>query len=126
VFVLKTFSFEKLQVWQDSKNLAVMLYRYTSSFPSEEKYGLTSQIRRAIVSVSSNIAEGSSRNTKRDQAHFYGMAYSSLTEVLSQILIAHELGFIDETQVNEIRSEIEKVSNKLNALRNAALKQINK
>jgi len=119
--MMKKFSFEKLEVWQDAKQLAVLVYRTTSTFPDEEKYGLTSQMRRAIVSVSSNIAEGTSRNTKRDQAHFYGMAYSSLTEVLSQTLIASELNFIEANQVINMRSEIEKVSNKLNALRNAAL-----
>jgi four helix bundle protein len=75
---MRVYGFEKLQVWQDSKSLAVMIYKVTSTFPDDEKYGLTSQMRRAIVSVSSNIAEGSSRNTKKDQAYFYGIAYSSL------------------------------------------------
>jgi four helix bundle protein len=70
---MKTYGFEKLGVWHDAKNLAVLIYKTTDSLPSTEKYGLINQIRPAVVSVSSNIAEGSSRK-KKDQAHFYTMA----------------------------------------------------
>lgn len=118
---MRSYGFEKLQVWQDSKELSVLIYKVTAKFPTEEKFGLTSQMRRAIVSVSSNIAEGSSRNTKKDQAYFYGVAYSSLVEVLSQTLIASELNFLEKNNVDEIRIEVEKVSNKLNALRKSVL-----
>lgn len=117
------FSFEKLNVWVDSKALVKLIYLITKKFPSEEKFGLTSQLRRASISVASNIAEGSSRNTNKDKAHFSTMAFSSLMEVLNQIIIARELNFIEEIDYQTIRIEIEKISNKVNALRKS---QINK
>lgn len=106
-------------VWQDAKNLTHLVYKVTKDFPSEEKYGLVSQLRRAVISVSSNIAEGSSRISPKDQAHFYQMAFSSLMEVLSQIIISIELGYMHEEEV--FRLEISKISNKLNALRKSSL-----
>ena len=93
----------------------------TQNFPSEEKFGLINQLRRASVSVASNLAEGTSRNTNKDKAHFTTMAFSSLMEVLNQIIIAKELGFIEEKDYQKIRTEIEKISNKLNALRKSQL-----
>ncbi|MEH6536149.1 MAG: four helix bundle protein [Psychroserpens sp.] len=89
-----TFSFEKLNVWIDSKELIKLIYTITKEFPSDEKYGLTSQLRRASVSVASNLAEGTSRNTNKDKAHFTTLSFSSLMEVLNQIIIAKELNFI--------------------------------
>ncbi len=118
---MKIYGFEKLEVWHDAKNLAVLIYKMTDSLPNTEKFGLINQIRRAIISVSSNIAEGSSRSTKKDQAHFYTMAYSSLIEVLSQLIISNELGYISQSKLAEVRVEIEKVTNKLNALRKAVI-----
>lgn len=116
---MKIYGFEKLEVWHDAKNLAVLIYKMTDSLPNTEKFGLVNQIRRAIISVSSNIAEGSTRSTKKDQAHFYTMAYSSMIEVLSQLIISNELGYISQFKLAEVRGEIEKVTNKLNALRNS-------
>ena len=116
---MKISGFEKLEVWHDAKNLAVLVYQMTDSLPNTEKFGLVNQIRRAIISVSSNIAEGSTRSTKKDQAHFYTMAYSSMIEVLSQLLISYELGYVSKPKLVEVRQEIEKVTNKLNALRNS-------
>lgn len=113
----RKFGFEKLEVWQDAKDLAVLTYRITANFPAEEKYGLTNQLRRAAILVSSNIAEGSARNTAKNQAHFYTMAYTSLMEVLSQLLVSLELDMITDQNLDETRPQIEKVSNKLNALR---------
>lgn len=115
----RKFGFEKLEVWQDAKELAVLIYRITAKFPPEEKYGLASQLRRAAISVSSNIAEGSARSTAKNQAHFYTMAYSSLMEVLSQLLVAFDLKLISDQELSGIRPQVEKVSNKLNALRKA-------
>ena len=116
---MREYGFEKLLVWQESKDIAVIIYKTTQSFPGEEKYGLTNQLRRAAISVSSNIAEGSNRTTKNDQARFYSIAYSSLMEALCQIIISRELGFIENEQYNTIRLKIESISNKLNALKNA-------
>lgn len=74
-------------------------------------------MRRCSISVCSNIAEGSSRNTAKDQAHFHTMAYSSLVELLNQCIISKELSYLEEENYNTIRLEIEKISNKINALR---------
>jgi four helix bundle protein len=116
-----TFSFEKLNVRVDSKDLVKLIYRVTQKFPNEEKFGLSNQLRSASVLVSSNLAEGTSRNTNNDKAHFSTMAFSSLMEVLNQIIIARELHYIDELDYKTIRTEIEKISNKLNVLRKTQL-----
>ena len=120
-----TFSFEKLTVWQNTRKLVKEIYKITRYFPEDEKFGLVSQIRRATVSVCSNIAEGSSRNTRKDLTHFYGIAYSSLMEVLSQIILSFDLEFIDGGQYESNRNAIEEISIQLNALRNASLKKSN-
>ena len=115
------FSFEKLNVWIDSKECIKLIYLITKKFPDDEKFGLTNQLRRASVSIASNLAEGTSRNTNKDKAYFTTLSFSSLMEVLNQIIIAYELDFISEDNYQEIRKEIEKISNKLNALRKAQL-----
>ena len=113
------YAFEKLNVWQNSRELTKRIYKITKKFPSDERYGLISQMRRAMISVSSNIAEGSSRKTKKDQAHFYTIAYSSLIELLNQTILSLDLKYIDNDQYLELRSSVELVSNQLNALRNS-------
>jgi len=115
------FSFEKLNVWIDSKELVKIIYIITRKFPDEEKFGLTNLLRRAAISIASNLAEGTSRKTNKDKAHFTTMSYSSLMEVLNQIIISKELNFIDEDDYQMVRKSIEKISNKLNALRNSQL-----
>jgi len=80
------YAFEKLEVWQKSRSLVKKIYDVTSRFPIEEKYALTIQLRRASISVSSNIAEGSTRWGKRDKARFYEIAYGSLIEVMNQLV----------------------------------------
>ena len=118
-----TFAFEKLSVWQNTRKLAILIYKTTRNYPNDERFGLVSQLRRAIVSVSSNITEGSSRVTSKDQAHFYNTSYSSLMEVLSQVILSNDLEFINTEQYEELRTIIEGISIQLNALRNAALKK---
>ena len=117
------FSFEKLQVWKESINLVKLIYGLTNDFPKSEKYGLISQLRRASVSISSNLAEGTSRSSNKDKAYFTTIAYSSSMEVLNQIIISNELNYISKNDTEEIRKEISKISNMLNALRKAQLKQ---
>ena len=117
-----TYPFEKLVVWQILKRLAIRIYSITRGFPSDEKFGLVNQMRRAAVSVSSNIAEGNGRTTSKDQAYFYNNAYSSLMELLNQLLISNELGWVDEKTLAEVREEIETISVKINALRKSILK----
>ncbi len=120
-----TYPFEKLDVWQLAKQLVVKIYSLTKGFPSDEKFGIVNQMCRAAVSVSSNIAEGSSRNSKKDQANFYGMAYSSLMELLNQLIISNELSWISSEELSIIRKDIEVVSFKINALRKSILKNTN-
>ena len=82
------FSFEKLNVWQLSLTFANDIYKITKSFPVEERYGLTNQLRRASISIASNLAEGSSRSNRNDKARFTQIAFGSLMEVLCQLTIA--------------------------------------
>lgn len=117
---MKEYSFEKLDVWKESRVLTKMIYELSAQFPSKEIYGLTSQIRRAAISVSLNIAEGSARPTVNDQAKSYKDAYGSLMEVLSALIIAADIEYMDEKEINvTYRPVIAKISNQLNALRNS-------
>lgn len=119
------YSFEKLDVWKKGIEVVKIIYGITADFPDQEKYGLSSQMKRSIISVTSNIAEGSCRVSSKDQAHFYQIAYGSLIELLSQLIISKELGFIDQGTYNNTRTKIEEVSNLLNSLRKSCLKRMN-
>lgn len=121
-----TFSFEKLEVWIEAKEFTKMIYFYTNNFPDSEKFALSSQLRRAAVSVCSNLAEGTSRATYKDKAHFTTMAFSSAVEVLNQLIISYELGFLNEQAYQDLRLKLESITNKLNALKKYQLSQINK
>jgi four helix bundle protein len=110
------YSFEKLEVWNDARVLTKLVYKTTKGFPDDEKFGLTNQMRRCVISVSSNIVEGSYRTTGKDKSNFMTFAYSSLMELLNQTIASLDLDYIYDNQYNEIRSQIEKVSNKLNSL----------
>ena len=118
-----TYSFEKLEVWQLSRKLVQEVYGLTNNFPEEEKYGMVSQIRRAAVSITCNIAEGAGRKTGKDKANFTQVAFSSLLEVLNLLIVAVDLRYMEEKALEAIRPTIEHIGNKLNALRNAQLKQ---
>lgn len=120
------FGFEKLEVWQNSIQLSKLIYYLTLSFPKEETYGLTSQIKRAMISVSSNIAEGSSKNSLKDQARFSEIAFGSLLEVLNQIILAYELSYISEENYIDCRNKIEIISRQLNALKKSQVERTNK
>ena len=120
------FGFEKLEVWQNSIQLSKLIYYLTLSFPKEETYGLTSQIRRAMISVSSNIAEGSSKNSLKAQARFSEIAFGSLLEVLNQIILAFELSYISEENYIDCRNKIEIISRQLNALKKSQVERTNK
>ena len=98
-----------------------MVYRLSVSFPSDERFGLTNQIRRAAVSVASNIAEGQGRLNRKDQAHFSQIAYSSLMEVVCQADIAHELGMLREPNLQEIRDLAGSLAFRLSALHKSQL-----
>ncbi len=99
---IRGFNFEKLDVWRKSLGLAALVYDVTDDFPSDERFGLTSQMRRAVVSVSSNIAEGSSRTSRSDFARFVELAVGSLYELVSQAFIARERGFLADDAFHKI------------------------
>ncbi|UGS23037.1 four helix bundle protein [Flavobacterium channae] len=119
------FSFEKLDVWIEAKELTKSIYSLTLSFPESEKFGLVSQLRRASVSICSNIAEGTSRISDKDKAHFISMSYSSTMEVLNQLILSFELNYINESSYLDCRNQINSITNKLNSLRNYILKNNN-
>jgi len=119
------YSFEKLTVWQEAKKLVVEVYHLLDSFPKFEKYALCDQIRRAIVSVPSNIAEGSGRKSLKEQIHFLEIAYGSLMETYNQLLIAIDLAYISKESVEAIKPSIDAVAKMINALHNKYVRQLN-
>ena len=92
------------------------LYVISALFPSEEKFGLTSQIRRATLSISANIAEGMSRITEKDKARFINQAFSSTIEVVNFLILANDLEFLSTEDYLNLREKIEKITNQLNSL----------
>jgi four helix bundle protein len=121
---MHTYTFEKLEVWKLARDLVVWIYDITNSFPKEERFGLAMQLRRASVSVVSNIAEGTSRSTPRDQAYFTQVSYSSLIEILNQLIISKDLNFIKEELLFEGRGKIEQLTRKTAALRKSQLMKL--
>lgn len=115
------FRFEKLTVWQASRLLNRKIYQITRKFPEHEAFGITSQLRRASVSVSTNIAEGSGRNSDKDFAHFLEQAYASLMEVASLLFLAFDEKYIDQSTLDSILDEINQSAGQLVAL-NRSLK----
>ena len=111
------YSFEKLRVWQSARELAKTIYTVTSKFPPREVYGLTSQCNRAVISVAANLAEGSSRQSRKDQAHFSEIAYSSLMELACLLIVSTDVAVLSEVDEHALRQSIEKISAQLNALR---------
>jgi len=89
----KLTSFTDLQAWQEGHRLVVMVYEKTKDFPRQEDFVLTSQLRRAAISVTSNIAEGFTRQSVKEKVHFYAMAHASLSELQSQLLVARDVGY---------------------------------
>jgi four helix bundle protein len=111
------FNFEKLDVWQTSIDFADLVYATTRTFPTEERFGLTNQMRRAAVSISSKIAEGCSRISKNDFARLLEIATESVFEVVSQAFISRRQGFIEETKFAALYAVAEEQSKMLSGLR---------
>jgi len=109
-------TYKDLFVWQRSIQMTVAIYRFTHAFPADERFGLTSQLRRAAVSVASNIAEGYGRGSRGEYKHFLGMARGSNSEVQTQLIIARELGFGDPERLSEAESLSEEVGKMLTSL----------
>jgi len=114
---IRKYSFEKLEVWQLSKELTKEIYRISNTFPRNEQYGIISQIRRASFSITNNLAEGNSRNSIKDKTRFLEIAFGSLMEVLNILIIVNELEFITNESLTDFRKKINEIGNKLNALK---------
>jgi four helix bundle protein len=111
------FNFEKLDVWTEAIAFADLVYSLTRNFPAEERFGLTNQMRRAVVSISSNIAEGSSRVSRADFSRFVEIATGSVFEVVSQSTIGLRQGFLSQDQHRQIYAAAEKQGKMLSGLR---------
>jgi four helix bundle protein len=109
-------TFKQLIAWQKAMNLVVNLYRATGVLPREEMFGLTSQLRRAAVSIPSNTAEGEARGTTRDFLRFLHMALGSCSEVETQIMLTRRLGYITEQVADELLLDISEVGRLVNGL----------
>jgi len=116
------FNFEKLDVWQKAIDFADLVYAATRTFPAEERFGLTNQMRRAAVSISSNIAEGSSRMSKNDFARFLEIATGSVFEAISQAFISRRQRFIGEPKFKALYAAAEEQSRMLSGLRRSLLR----
>ncbi len=101
--------FKELEIWKRSRLFCSQIYAITSKFPCDEKFGLTNQLRRASVSIPSNIAEGSSRNSNKDFARFLEIAIGSAYEIETQLLIALDLGFIKNDELDKLLIEISEI-----------------
>ena len=123
---MKLYSFEKLDVWQRSRVLVFMIYKLTKTYPNDERFGLVSQLRRASVSVSSNLAEGSGRTSFKEQARFSEISFGSLIEVLNQLILSNDLKYISADSLKELRVIIEEIGNKINSLKLSQLNRHNK
>lgn len=106
---MKTRQYQKLIVWQEAHELCKKIYKYTKNLPSDEKFGLTSQIRRSAYSIPMNIAEGNGRRTKKDKSRFLDIAIASLEELHYQRLLAFELGYISKEHQNDLLDHIQRV-----------------
>jgi len=111
------FNFEKLDVWHKALDFADLIYTDTRGFPADKRFGLTNQMRRAAVSISSNIAEGSSRSSKTDFARFIEISFGSLFEVVSQAFIAKRQGFLKDEQFQTLYRAAEEQSRMQSGLR---------
>jgi four helix bundle protein len=119
------YNFEKLDVWQSAIDFADLVYKLTRQFPDEERFGLTNQMRRAAVSISSNIAEGTSRMSQIDFGRFIEIATGSVFEVTSQAFIGRRQGFLNEENFRTIYTAAEEIGRMLSGLRKSLLSTLN-
>ena len=111
-----------LIVYQKAKQLVIDVYKLLEQFPDSERFALCNQVRRAVMSVPSNIAEGMGRISNKDQAHFLNIAYGSLMEVYAQLDIAHDLGYVNSETFKQLESDVEEISKMISAM--ASLRSI--
>ena len=115
--------YRKLDVWRRAHTLALSVYRLTNDFPKQEQYGLTSQIRRAVVSISANIAEGCGRDSNADFARFLAMSLGSASELECELLLARDLQFVSEENHSAVAHEVTGVKRMLSSLRKRVIDQ---
>ena len=120
----KKYNYKNLAAYKESKALVIIVYKLLKKFPKEETYALCDQLRRAVVSVPSNLAEGSGRTSAKDQAHFFEMAYGSLMEVSCQIDIAHDLCYITQEDVDHVEQQVGIIAALLSGLRSKCLETL--
>lgn len=112
----KIVSFTDLEAWQEGHGLVLMIYRMTKRFPREESFGLVIEMRRCAVSITSNIAEGFGRASYKDKVKFYLISRSSLLELQNQLIIAHDIDYIDDDEYKKVDNQTVKVHKILNGL----------
>ena len=110
-----TFSFENLIVWQRAHQFVLQVYKSTQNYPQDERFGLSSQFRRAAVSITANIAEGYKKLSKTDKLRFFNIAQGSLEECRNYVILSYDLGYSDKETDEMMRNSIEEVSKLLNA-----------
>jgi len=111
-------SHESLEVWRRGVEFVVSIYRVTEKFPSDERFGLVSQLRRAAVSIPANIAEGAARDYIKEKLRFISIAQGSASEVSTELLISQKLGFINVTESEKLREECEEIGKMLSGWAN--------
>lgn len=112
------FAYESLEIWKDAITYAKDIYKITSSFPKTEIYCLVNQLRRAVVSISANIAEGSGSTSTKDRLNYLDIAIKSALEVTSELRIAFELGYIDQEILDDLYKQAEIIIRKIRAFKN--------
>lgn len=121
---MRTFSFEKLIAWQKGRELALLIYKTTKQFPKEEIFGLTSQMRRCAISIASNLAEGSGRQSLKEKARFSEIAYSSSLELLNQVILSNDFEYINEIDYLSLREKIAEVNMLIDGLYKSQIKNL--
>lgn len=119
------FSFEGLEVYEKSRALVSEVYRIQSLFPKEERFALGDQIRRAAVSITANLAEGSGRQSLKEKIHFIEISYGSLMEVFCELQTACDLGYMTDEQLNNIRPQFTDIAKMLSGLRSSLERKLN-
>ncbi len=110
-------SFTDLNTWKEGHKLVLIIYKITDKFPSKEIFGLSSQMRRSAISITSNIAEGFSRSTNKDKYQFYSMAQGSLTELQNQLIIARDVGYLENNDFQMVAGQTVVVNKLINGLK---------
>lgn len=113
------YQFEKLKAWQESRKMVLAVYQSLNKFPCEERFALCDQLRRAAISVPSNIAEGNGRMAVKEQIHFLEIAFGSVMEIYSQLQLAVDLGYISDEDFNQIKPLIYNTSKLISGLRSS-------